>query len=115
MVKLVYEVVVRRSVIGDPSLGVAGVIAWSMALYPPRGRHRPPLVIRNLPRPRLVGIHEYDMLLSLLLSVCRLSVLQLLLAETVWGNECRSSKKFTSESRLKFCIVAKEVICFYEG
>ena len=70
MVEFVYEVV-RRFVIGNPSLGAAGAAAGSMALRPPRGRHRPPLLKGNLPRPLRIRIHEYDMLLSLLLSVCR--------------------------------------------
>jgi len=91
--ELVYEVVVRRSVIGDPSLGVAGGAAGSMALRPSRGRPRPPLVKGDLPCPLRIWIHASYMLLSWLLPVCRVPVLQLLLAGTVWENECRSKKK----------------------
>ncbi len=72
-VELVYEVVVRRYVIGDPSLGVAGAATGSMALHPPRGRPRPPMLKGELPRPLQIGIHESAMLLPLFCRcvVCR--------------------------------------------
>ena len=44
VVELVFEVVVRRLVIGDLSLGAAGEAVGSMTLRPPLGSPYPPLL-----------------------------------------------------------------------